>query len=233
MSTVLELASDLAKQSGKPAYIEFSTVAKQLKKRSEEEGRYVAIDIDMVTVRQIGGTDSSMFEVESWLKQNRVDVTGGRLPEEHADYYAKAYARWKSGQEIPLEGTPIKSWPVISPSQVKLLLDIGIRTVEDLAGINDEVKARIGMGAGTLKNKAMSWIAQSQDKGTITMQMSSLQQENETLRLNLASLTEQVEALRSDRKAAPAEVKKPEIDIDDILGEDEKPKRAERPRKGA
>lgn len=231
MSSVIELASELDKQSGKPAYIEFSTVAKELKKRSEEEGRYVAIDVDMVTVRQIGGTDSCVFQVDSWMKQNRIDVKGGRLPEQHAAYYEKAYARWKAGQELPVEGTPIKTWPVLAPSQVKLLVDIGIRTVEELAAINDEVKMRIGMGAGTLKTKAMAWLAQSKDKGAITMQMSSLQQENDTLKLNLAALSEQVEALRSERKSDTAVARVPGIEIDDIVGDDDKPKREGRPRK--
>jgi DNA-binding helix-hairpin-helix protein with protein kinase domain len=228
MSNVLELASDLAKQAGKPAYIEFSTVAKHLQKQSEEQGRYVAVDVDMVTVRQIGGTDSCLFRVDSWLNQNRLDVKGGRLPAEHDDYYKRAYQRWKSGQEIPVEGTPIKGWPVISPAQTSLLVSIGIRTVEDLASINDEVKARVGMGAGMLKNKAMAWLAQAQDKGPLTMQMAAIQQENDTLKLNLAALSEQVEALRSERKMATPKAKKKEIEIDDIMGDDEKPAKSGR-----
>ncbi len=233
MSSALELASDLSKQAGKPAYIEFSTIAKHLPKRSEEEGRYVAVDVDMVTVRQIGAADSCVFEVKTWLQQLKQDVQSERLPREHADYYAKAYQHWKAGQEIPLEGTPIKGWPVISPAQTALLVSIGIRTVEDLAAINDEVRVRIGMGAIMLKNKAQAWLSQAQDKGPLTIQMAHVQAENEVLKLNLAKLTEQVEALQEARKAEASQPRQTDISAEDLLSEEPKPRRAGRPRKEA
>src|SRR6185295_18164354 len=122
MSGVMEMASELLAKTGKPAYVEFSTMAKELKKRSEEEGRYVAIDVDIVSVRQIGATDSVIFEVERWLQQNKAEVAGGRLPPEHAEHYKRLYQHWKNGQELPVEGTPIKGWAVISPSQAELIV---------------------------------------------------------------------------------------------------------------
>lgn len=201
MSTALDIATDLLGKAGKPAYVEFTTVPKELVKRSKEEGRYIAIDVDMVTVRQIGSVDSCVFKVESWLAQNKIDVQAQRLPREHADFYEKSYRRWKDGQEMPLTGTPIKGWAVISPAQSEAVLRLGIRTVEDLAAINDEAKARIGMGAIILKNKAQAWLAQAQDKGPLTMQMAAIQQENDVLKLTLATLQEQVEALRQAQKA--------------------------------
>ncbi len=224
MSSALELASDLGKMAGKPAYIEFSTIAKHMAKQSEEQGRYVAVDVDMVTVRQIGAADSCVHKVEAWLKQNRLEVAGDRLPAEHADYYEKAYKRWKSGQEMPIEGTPIKTWPVISPAQVKLLVELGCRTVEDLSTLNDEGLKRIGMGGVGMKNKAQAWLAQAKDKGPATMEIARLRDENAVLSMNLAKLTEQVEALQEQNKANRAvttSTHQTVIPADDILGEDE------------
>jgi len=217
----MEMASDLLGKTGKPAYVEFSTVAKQLMKRSEEEGRDVATDVDMVTVRQIGAADSSIFEVTRWLAQNKVDALAGRLPREHVEHYERLYKMWKQGQELPVEGTPIKGWSVIAPSQSEVIIRCGIRTVEDLAQMNGEAMQRIGMGAMMLKNKAQAWVAQAQDKGPLTMKMSALQAENDLLKMNLEKLTETVRAMQAERPkrtARPAQAEEPEpgISLSDI-----------------
>ena len=202
MSTAGAIASDLTERHGRPAYVQFHTVAKHLPSESERLGRYVARDVDMVTVRQIGATDSVVFKVEQWLEQNRLDVLSGRLSVEHAEKYKESYRRWKAGQEMPLEGTPIKSWPVISPAQVEVLIRFGIRTVEDLANLNDEGRMKVGMGAVEMKNKAVAWIAASQDKGKVTQEIAALQRTNEQLHNTVASLTEKLEAMQQEIKAA-------------------------------
>lgn len=205
MSSVAELAQDLLSKTSKPAYVEFSQVAKQLHKQSELAGHYVAVDVDMVTVRQIGSADSSIFEVDRWLKQNRVDALAGRLPNDHAKYYEQAYRAWKSGQELPLEGTPIKGWAVISPAQAETIVRAGVRTVEDLSTANAEACTRIGMGGIRFKQMAAAWIAQAHEKGPLTLQMTSLQSENALLKAQLQSLTETVEAMQAQNPARPAE----------------------------
>ena len=204
---------DLTSKDGKPAYIEFSTVPKVLTKQSEKEGRYIAIDEDRVTVRQIGSNDSTIFKVDTWLAQNRIDMQQGRLSPMHKDYYEDAYKRWKAGQEIPVQGTPIKTWPVLSPSQVGALIAVHVRTVEDLSTLNDEGLRRIGMGAIDLKQKAQAWLAQAQDKGPLTMEMANLKKENALLKASLDSVMEQVKALQHQPAAAPSTT----IAADDII----------------
>jgi hypothetical protein len=195
------VASDLMTRAGKPAFITFHTVPRHLPAQSQREGRYIARDVDMVTVRQIGATDSVVFEVDGWLAQNKIEVSNGRLPKDHADLYATSYERWKSGQELPLEGTPIKTWPVISPAQVEALVRVGLRTVEDLASLNDEGLRKIGMGAVELRQKAKAWMAAAQDKGKLTQDMTALQRTNEQLHNTVASLTAKMEALQAEMKA--------------------------------
>jgi hypothetical protein len=231
----MEMASELLQKTGKPAYVKFYTEPKELKKRSEEEGRYVAIDVDMVEVMQVGAADSVKFEVSRWLAQNQAEVSGQRLPMEHAAHYKKMYELWKAGQELPMEGTPIKGWAVIPPSQQEAIVRAGVRTVEDLAQMNGEAMARIGMGAVMLKNKALAWVAQAQDKGPLTMEMAHLKQENDVLKLNLEKLTETVKSLQAERPKRQARIAQEEpeqgISLSDIVDE-EPPKRGPgRPRK--
>lgn len=201
MSTATMIAGDLTERTGKPAYIQFHTQAKHLIAESKAQGRYVARDVDMVTVRQIGATDSVVFKVEQWLAQNQVDVQGGRLDPGHAAKYEESYRRWKAGQEMPVDGTPIRTWPVISPSQVEVLLRAGIRTVEDLSDLNDEGLRKIGMGAVEMKQKAKAWMAASQDKGKLTQDMATLQKTNEQLHNMVTTLTAKVEAMQQELKA--------------------------------
>jgi hypothetical protein len=196
-------AADLRQREGKPAYIEFETVPVELTRRSQEEGRYVAEDVDFVTVRQIGSNDSVKFIVKDWLDQNKIEVMQGRLSPQHDELYRESYRRWKAGQEMPVQGTPIKSWPVISPAQVNSCLAIHVRTVEELATLNDEGLKRLGMGGIALKQKAEAWLAQAQDKGPLTMEMAKLKQENDLLKANLESLQATVAELKRD-EAKPA-----------------------------
>lgn len=53
------------------------------------------------------------------------------------------YERWKAGQDIPLDGTPLGSWSMLSRRQVEVLREMGYRTVEDLAAIEDSMLARV------------------------------------------------------------------------------------------
>jgi hypothetical protein len=197
-------AADLRQREGKPAYIEFETVSVELPTKSLEEGRYVAMDQDMVTVRQIGSNDSVKFVVADWLRQNKIEVVQGRLDPRHADLYEESYKRWKAGQDLPVTGTPIKTWPVVSPAQVATLLNIHVRTVEDLATLNDEGLKRLGMGAISLKQKAEAWLAQAQDKGPLTMKLAQLEQENALLKSNLEAMHASIEELKRQQPEKPS-----------------------------
>ncbi len=240
MSGLAEMASDLLSKEGKPAYVEFSTIAKHLPTRSEREGRYISIDVDVVTVRQIGAADSVVFEVDRWLKQNKIDAMNQRLPKAHVDHYERMYKAWKDGQEMPVEGTPIKGWAVIPPSQAETIIRAGIRTVEDLAKMNAEAMQRIGMGAVMLKNKAMAWVEQAEDKGPLTIKMGNLQAENELLKLNLSKLTDQVELLLAEKPKAQKSTRQVDaipdegvISLADITDEEPVKRGPGRPRKEA
>ena len=214
------IASDLESKTGRPAYVSFKTIAKQNMRASTEEGRYIGRDVDVVTVRQIGATDSVEWEVPRWLEQNRIEVINGRLPQDHAEKYAESYKRWKAGQEMPVEGTPIKSWPVISPAQVEVIIHAGIRTVEDLASLNDEGLRKVGMGAVELKQKAKTWIEVSQDKGKVTQEMAAVAKQNEQLQKTIDTLTAKVEKLQEEMKAAKKPRGRKKADDDDIGASD-------------
>lgn len=68
------------------------------------------------------------------------------------------YERWCKGQEAPEEGTPLDVWPAVTKGQVEILKSLHIRTVEDVAGMNDAAMQRFGMGARALRDKAAAFV---------------------------------------------------------------------------
>ena len=54
-----------------------------------------------------------------------------------------AYEHFKSGQDIPLDGTPLAAWAGVSPEQAALLRTMGIKTVEGVRDMGEGATARL------------------------------------------------------------------------------------------
>lgn len=194
---------NLEKREDRPAYVRFQRRPIEDRSAGQREGRYVAKDVDYVLVTPPYSRDVFEQVATDWLAQMKKDAMNGRLPQEWYERYEQAYERWKKGEEMPLNGTPIKGWPVVSPAQQQNLVALNILTVEDLAAANDEGRRRIGMGAQDLCDKAKAWLSQSKDKGPLTMELSALKAENrslktrnEELEIRVRDLAERVEILQ-------------------------------------
>lgn len=222
-------------RADRPAHVSFHRVAVEDKKASIEQGKFVGRDVDFVHITPPYSKDVFKMKVSAWLPQLQQDVMNGRIPQQWADQYIAAYKAWQNGQELPLNGTPIKGWGVISPTQQETLISMKVLTVEDLAQINDEGIRRIGMGGVDLKNKANAWLAQLQDKGPITLKMASLEQENANLRSDLDTALTKIEefqqALKTLQSApmtalvtGPGLVPSEQIAVADLLPEEDAPK---------
>ena len=178
-----------------PAYVRFETRAIEDIAASKAHGRYVAKDIDFVLITPPYSKDELIKETSVWLNDLDEHVRNMRMPEEWAEKYKRMYTAWKNGQEIPLDGTAIKGWPVISPAQQETLIRMQVMTVEMLAGMNDEGCRRYGMGALDLKQKATAWLSQAHDKGPLTMENAALRQQIAVLHGSVTALTAQMQAM--------------------------------------
>lgn len=222
-----------------PALVKFQRVAVEDKKASKDAGRYVAKDVDYVTVTPLYGKgDGVIWKIPQWKAHLDQEVNAGRIPIQWKEDYLKQYDRWLNGQEPSPNGTAIKGWGVISPAQQENLIAANILTVEILAGITDEGMTRIGMGALDLKRKAQAWLAQVGDKGPLTMEVSALKNENDQLKGSISSLERQVQELTQAVRAqmtvvtGPIQAPPAVITAKDLLEDDEPIKRGPgRPRK--
>jgi len=188
---------DIAAREERRPYVRFERVAVSDAAATLAAGHYVAKDVDYALITPPYSKDVFKQVVKDWFAQLDRDANAGRLPKEWIFDYRKAYKMWQEGQEMPVDGTAIKGWGVISPAQQETLIRMNIRTVEDLALVNDEGMKRIGMGALDLKNKASAWISQMKDKGATTIELAELKRQNAILEGSVESLKNQVEKLMS------------------------------------
>lgn len=174
----------------RPAYVRFEKVPTEDRAASIQAGRTVMKDVDYVVITAVGTKDEVPRECSSWLPYIKQQVQEGRLPAAHYEHYVRSYEAWKKNEELPVDGTPLKVWPVITPAQLKNCLAANVRTVEDLAAINAEATQRIGMGAQELKLKAVTWLKASKDVGAVVQNNSALMTEVARLKAQLAAAEE-------------------------------------------
>lgn len=109
------------------------------------------------------------------------------------------YDAWKKNEEVPVDGTPIISWPPVTKKMAEILKTNGFRSVEDFSKATDADLDRIGMGARGLKNLAIDFVANK--SGTKTAgEMVSLKEEIERLKEQIKFLSEANENLKSEAK---------------------------------
>lgn len=194
---MIEIAKD------RPPYVTFEFRAEEDREASIAAGHFVSRDIAYALITPMGSKDRIERVAEEWLAKLAVDVQENRFPSEWLRAFRGAFEDWKAGRAPPVSGTAIENWPPASPSQVKTLLDLKVRTVEDLSVANEETLARIGMGGRGLKQKAIDWLASAKDVGKLAEELSALRAQNSDLRERNASLEARLNAVIA-RLEAPA-----------------------------
>jgi hypothetical protein len=154
----------------------------------DNEGVLSFKDVVWAIVTAAGGKDSLEKVAVDWIQGLEDMAASGRVPAEWPSEYHRALAAFMTGQEIPVHGTPIKSWPPLTPAQREAVLHANCLTVEDLAAANDEMKGRIGMGSLNLVDLAKKWLAEASGPGVLaaridvlTEQLAGISLRNQTL----------------------------------------------------
>lgn len=191
----------------RPAYVRFEKRAVEDRAQTMAQGRYVAKDALFVLITPPGSKDEVPRLVSDWLVQLDEQVKQDRISPRLVDLYKQSYERWMKGEEVPLHGTSLKLWPIVSPAEIQNCLAANIRTVEDLAQANGEAVGRLGMSGYSLKQKAEAWLKAAGDTGKVTLESVALRTENATLKTQILALEKRNEALVAQLAAAkPAAV---------------------------
>lgn len=187
----------------RPPYIVFETRPIEDRAASIKNGRWTSKDTAFVIITPQGSKDRIERNAEEWFTQMTQQVDEGRFPRKWLDAYRGSYEAWKKDEEPPVIGAPIRNWPVVSPSQYKVLRDLRILTVEDLAQANEETLGRIGMGGRALKAKAVEWLAAASGLGIQVEEAERLRADNATLSRVNVELQSKVDNLSGIVAAMP------------------------------
>lgn len=183
-------------------WVDFRTIAVEDRQASIDKGSYVAKDVDYAFITPAGSKDCVEKPVADWFQQLKEQVENSRFPEEWLRNYQHKYQQWKETGEIPVIGTAVKNWAVASPAQVEMLLKLHVRTVEQLAGANEEVIGRLGMGARSLVDKAKAYVEQQESGvGKLVEENAALKQQAEQSAATLAVQAEQLKILQAQVEA--------------------------------
>lgn len=170
-------------------FVSFETREVEDREKSVVTGNYVCRDVDIACVTPPGSKDQLECVVADWFPMLEKEVKDGRFPAEWLRQLKEGYKAWKEGRELPIEGTPIANWPILSPAQVKMLQSIHIRSVEELAVANETTLSAMGMGGRALKQRAVDWLEAKNGTGALgarlealTAEVVNLKAENEKLR---------------------------------------------------
>jgi hypothetical protein len=115
--------------------------------------------------------------------------------------FHNAYSKFREGDTEQLVGTPLTEIPWLTASMREELTYIKVRTLEQLADLNDQACSR-GPGLYELKRKAADWLKKANEAAPFT----ALHAENDELKARLAAMEATLAGL-AESKAAP-ELKK-------------------------
>lgn len=182
---------DLQKEM--PAWVQFEIRGEEDRDATIKNGHYTERDVEFALITPPYSKDCVEKKVADWLIELDGHERNNRLPAAWVAGYKAKYKAWKEGQEIPEDGIPIKGWTMVSPAVQNNLLQIGVRTVESLAKMNDEGMKRYGMGALDLKNRALAWLKTAKNVAPVA-------QENAALKVKVDGLETQVQQLLESNK---------------------------------
>jgi len=175
---------------------------------SAKAGRPIPIVRPYALIMQHGSKDVVEKNAEEWLEQIAVKAADGRYNPEWVARFRLQYEAFTKGNELPREGTPVRTWPAPNREQVIRLIALGITTVEDLASVPDSGLGNIGLDGRHLRDLARNYIEAGQGAGVMAKKLADqellIREQAEQIRRMQAS----IEALEEARGGKTLHAKK-------------------------
>lgn len=165
---------EIGVMKARPPHIRFIMKPVENRTKSIEEGHLCFDDVAHVVITPQGSKDSVEKPVKDWLDSTDEQVRQERLPAEWAEKFHQAFAHWKRGEELPVEGTSLANWPAISPGELATCKAVHVLTLEDLSVANEETIRRLGMGGLGLKQRAVQFLTASAGPGKLVAENKAL-----------------------------------------------------------
>lgn len=189
-------------------YVRFETAVKETK---DEKGHAIYKNAYFAHITPAGGKDEVVKDAEEWIRElQRKGDTRGPFDQAANEYgkwfehFGKGFAAYKAGEEMQTTGTPIRACMAFMKSEIAQAESAKIFSIEDLAGCNEEAIQRMGVGARSLKDKAVA-ILKNKDSSHSGEEISALRKQVEDLKTMIESMKdagiEEPKKTRKPRKA--------------------------------
>lgn len=169
-------------ESTKGVYARFYLHPKQDEKASAEAGRPIFVEREYVEIIAAGNSNNIIRRPVSDMDRRR---------------FRGAYEKFRQGDTEQLVGTPLSEVTWIARGMIEELAYKKVRTVEQLAELNDAVCGSMP-GVYDLKRKAQAWVEKA-DKAAPFTQMAK---ENEELKNRIAALEQMLAMPKAKGKEA-------------------------------
>lgn len=165
---------DQQQEADKKLFVVFYRDAVQNHSKTLEAGRPMFDDVDMIRIHTPGSRDT-VVSVADWGYQQR---------------FSRQWEQYKRGVDQTTTGTPLDVVPWLTKAQVAELAAVNIKSVEQLAGMPDNVAQKF-MNHHELKRQATNFLDAA--KGAAPMlqmqeQLRSRDEEIELLKKGMAAL---------------------------------------------
>lgn len=124
------------------------------------------------------------------------------------DQIERAYKAWKSGHEIPVDGTPLAAWQGLNKAQASVFRALGVQSVEQIATMNDSMMNRVQLpGVRDIVAQAKAFL-ESADRSETATRLTSLEAQNRELAERLEAAMALLEEQTTPEKRGPGRPRK-------------------------
>lgn len=135
-------------EGGVRPLVEFYVKPVHLRFRSEQEGRPVYENRDYIKI-QFPGQDKQITERE--------------VKDEDKQRFPAEWRAYQTGKEQITQGIPLEDWPAVDPALRMTLKALAVRTVEQVAGMDDNACQNIHGGLG-LRRRAQLFLNEATER---------------------------------------------------------------------
>ena len=160
----------------RPPYIEFEEREIEDRAQTIATGHYSTKDRTIAIIVRPGSRDTLEKWADEYLVELQSKARQGTINPLWYPAIKAKYDEYKNGSTgTGLTGTPLVTWPIMSKSQVKMFVNAGIKTVEDLADVPDSELQNIGTGAMAMKQRARLWLQEASGTGKLVERQADLE----------------------------------------------------------
>lgn len=164
---------------------------------SKEAGRPIPNRSAFIIITSHGSKDSPEFIADEWIQRKKNEAARGVYNGDWIERIEKQYEAWKKGNELPREGTPVLTWPAITPEQNARLRHLGFTVIEDVAQVPDGSLGQIGLDGRQIRDLARAWINEGTDKGKNAQLIADQNSRIEAQDTLIREMQEELKALRA------------------------------------